>query len=100
MTMVANRRHQMATVTPTTRASAPPKRSWEHGPRTSVIVFLSLTGGGAAGGDCRGGSNKSDPMNTTYRSADGVHWTAIYPCLGGSTTAIPVPAADVPGGGG
>jgi len=66
----------------------------------AVITFLSFDGHGAVSGGCHGEPNKLDPMNTTYQSADGEHWTAIYPCVGGGTTAMPVPAADVPGGGG
>lgn len=66
----------------------------------ATIVFLAYAGHDAVSGECHGEPNKLDPMNTTYQSADGVHWTAIYPCTGGGTTAVPVSAADVPGGGG
>lgn len=65
----------------------------------AVIAFFSFTGHGVGSSECPGEPNKLDPMNTTYRSADGEHWTAIYPCVGGGTTAIPVPAANVPGEG-
>jgi hypothetical protein len=55
-----------------------------------VILFVSVTGGGG----CRGGI---DPFGVpSYRSDDGTHWVAIYPCRNGGTAETPAPPGAVP----
>jgi hypothetical protein len=64
-----------------------------------LIVILSwASASGIAGGSCKGGLDHFDPMDTTYESGDGTHWTASYPCNGGGFTTVPIPAGRVPGG--
>jgi hypothetical protein len=64
-----------------------------------VVVLSFASSHGLVGDSCRGGPDKTDPMNTTYDSSDGKHWTATYPCVNGGSTTVPVPRRLVPGGG-
>jgi len=64
-----------------------------------VIVIVAIASSNGPGGDCRGGPDTFDAMNTTYQSADGKHWTATYPCVNGGSTTLPIARKDVPGGG-
>lgn len=58
----------------------------------AFIVFASLVGGTAG---CRGGIDRFGLPE--YESADGQHWTAIYPCVDGGATRTPLPGtADDP----
>jgi hypothetical protein len=56
-----------------------------------ILVFASVAGGGG----CHGGM---DPFGLPeYRSQDGQHWTATYPCVDGGRTSTPLPGtADDP----
>lgn len=51
----------------------------------------------SSGSSCRGGIDHFSPP--TYRSIDGKHWTATYPCTKGGSKTVPVPRREVPGEG-
>ena len=57
-----------------------------------AILFFSIAGGG--GGGCRGGIDQFGIPS--YRSTDGTHWVAIYPCVDGGSTEKPAPPGSVP----
>jgi len=58
-----------------------------------AILFVSVAGG-VVGGGCRGGIDQFGIPS--YRSTDGQHWTAIYPCVDGGYTEKPAPPGSVP----
>lgn len=49
----------------------------------AIIAFASIVGG------CRGGIDEFGLPE--YRSSDGRHWTATYPCVDGGHTSTPIP---------
>jgi hypothetical protein len=49
-----------------------------------LILITSISGGS---GGCNGGIDRFSPP--TYRSTDGIHWTATYDCRDGGTTTRP-----------
>jgi hypothetical protein len=64
-----------------------------------LIVLVIASSTYSASDSCSGGIDRMDPMNTTYESTDGTHWTATFPCQNGGETTVPVPRAQVPGAG-
>jgi hypothetical protein len=69
-----------------------------------VILFSAVlnafdNGVPGSSGACRGGIDDFDWTGTSYTSIDGKHWTAVYPCVDGGSTTVPVAASAVPGGG-
>ena len=64
-----------------------------------LIIVIAAISGATSGrsGACRGGVDITSLPSWT--SNDGIHWVEHQGCIDGGSTARPVPAGDVPGGG-